>query len=93
MLACDLGHAEAVKLLIEAGAALDSADASGDTALHMAVMCEHEEVVCALLRAGADHGVHNHEGESAWDVAEAYLDEGCETREMLSKHVAATLAR
>ncbi|MFO0599997.1 MAG: ankyrin repeat domain-containing protein [Myxococcaceae bacterium] len=45
---------EAVRALLEAGAAVDARDADGRTALHSAVMVNELAIVELLLRAGAD---------------------------------------
>eukprot|EP01052_Picozoa_sp_SAG31_P032042 SAG31_NODE_3469_length_4238_cov_2.647741_3_plen_91_part_00 len=52
--AVDRGQAETVKYLLQLGAALDHQDVDGDTAIHMAVLCEHEDIVQMLLEAGVD---------------------------------------
>ena len=54
MLASRGGHEAVVKLLLEAGADVASADCSGQTSLGLASRAGHEAVVKLLLDAGAD---------------------------------------
>jgi len=53
MWAAVAGHADVVRLLIEAGADVRAVDDEGVTALHLAQANGHSEVVTALLAAGA----------------------------------------
>src|SRR5215831_4684112 len=48
------GTAEMVQFLLDHGAAVNAADASGMTALHIAVTREDQKMIAALIRAGAD---------------------------------------
>ncbi len=48
------GHTDVVKLLVEAGADANKADAKGDTPLYMASQNNHTDIVKLLLGAGAD---------------------------------------
>lgn len=41
----------------------DAQDNDGNTALHIAVQVNNEDMVYALLRAGADHTIHNNSGK------------------------------
>ena len=66
------GHTEVVKLLLEAGAAVDSADSDQRTALRAAAWGGHEGIVEALLRAGADVNRTDDEGRTAL-IAAAYM--------------------
>jgi ankyrin repeat protein len=54
MWAAVAGHADVVRLLIEAGADVRAVDDEGVTALHLARANGHTEVAAALLAAGAD---------------------------------------
>jgi ankyrin repeat protein len=47
-------NADAVRVLIEAGAAVDHADADGWTALHLAADEGHVEAIVVLVQAGAE---------------------------------------
>jgi acyl-CoA-binding protein len=69
--ASDLGRADAARALVAAGAPLDARDADGLTALHMAAVCEHIEVLALLLEAGADPAIVDDDG----DMPLAALDE------------------
>jgi hypothetical protein len=55
--AAQAGNVRVVQALCNAGAALDRRDATGMTALHLAVAGSHEAVVALLLESGADAGV------------------------------------
>ena len=50
---CRWGHAQAVTILLEAGAAVAPVDLSRNTPLHLAARHGHIEVVRALVAAGA----------------------------------------
>ena len=54
MIASDRGARSAVSSLLARGAAVNAADADGDTALSLACYCGHTDVVAALLAAGAN---------------------------------------
>ena len=54
MLASGMGHVEIVRVLLAAGAGVDTATNDGETALMFASGSGHVEVVRALLAAGAD---------------------------------------
>jgi ankyrin repeat protein len=60
---------DAVKLLIAAHADVNAKDERGDTALHGAVYRGYNEVVRALIAAGADPYLANAAGKSAFDIA------------------------
>merc|ERR1711924_458285 len=61
--ACDRGHAEAAKLLIQSGAAIDIDDTSGCTPLMLAAGGGHAETVRILLCAGASVSIADRKGE------------------------------
>lgn len=56
------GHTDLVRLLIDAGANLNTPDSKGYTALHLAAEWGELEVVRILLKAGADICLKNHDG-------------------------------
>ncbi len=66
------GHAALLRLLVEAGAFVNAADTSGDTALHWAVREERREAV-ALLAAlpSANLSATNEDGETPLELAHA----------------------
>ena len=60
------------KLLFANGAALEARSHEGDTPLIvMAAEAESEEMMEALLEAGADVNARNNYGQSAYDIAES----------------------
>ena len=57
-LACDRGHNETVRLLLEmAEVDVNVRDGEGQTPLHYAVMCGHKDTCKLLLNAGADPNI------------------------------------
>ena len=62
-------HEGAVRLLLEAGAAVDPQDIDGGTPLHYAVSDVQLPIVEALLRAGADPAIETDAGDTAYDLA------------------------
>ncbi|XP_046983414.1 BRCA1-associated RING domain protein 1-like [Schistocerca americana] len=67
--AASRGDVEVVRLLLEAGAAVDARDKDGWTPLHCAAAYRQAEVVAALLDAGADRGATGSGGETPLDLA------------------------
>lgn len=64
------GHADAAKLLIERGAAVNARHAiSGNTALMEAAIGGHDEIVRLLLDKGADRSIKNLSGKDAAALA------------------------
>jgi ankyrin len=61
-----------VKLLIENGAAVESKDADGMTALHHASREGHTEIVSLLLKRGARVRDRDRSGDNALDIAEQF---------------------
>eukprot|EP00794_Sanderia_malayensis_P018773 gene18773-20664_t len=67
--ACSRGHLDSVKVLIEAGASLQTVDSSGSTALHITSTRSDVETTKFLLKHGADAMKKNFEGDLPLDVA------------------------
>ncbi len=63
------GHNYGCRLLIEAGANVNSIGDLGFTALHHAVMKENKEMITLLLKAGARQDIACEFGETAVDIA------------------------
>ncbi|XP_049769444.1 speckle-type POZ protein-like [Schistocerca cancellata] len=63
------GDVEVVRLLLEAGAAVDARDGGGSRPLHWAALNGRAEVAAALLVAGADRGATTRGGRTALDIA------------------------
>ena len=62
-----------VQLLIERGANIALQDLNGNTALHLAVISNHTEVVLELLKSGADPEVMDHFHRSPLDLVKSRL--------------------
>jgi ankyrin repeat protein len=58
-----------VKLLVDNGAKLDTIDHDGNTALHEAAIMDAAAAAQVLLAAGADRTKKNHDGKTAYDLA------------------------
>jgi hypothetical protein len=71
--AAELGDAESIKALVNAGAKVDGRSPNGDTALMQAARSGHPAAVRALLNAGADVHAQNAQGEDAWNFAQIGL--------------------
>lgn len=67
--ACDRGHLEVVKLLLDRGADSDAKDAEGQTPLHYAASCGHQQVAELLLKQGASRDVKDADGQTPAQVA------------------------
>jgi ankyrin repeat protein len=64
------GHADAVRLLVEAGADKDKVEtADGMSALHWAACDGHLEAARILVEAGADRSIRDSHGDTALDLA------------------------
>ena len=68
-LATEGGRAEAVKLLLAAGAEVDRRDFDGCSSLHLALEAGEGEVLDALLEGGADPNLPNKDFTSALHFA------------------------
>ncbi len=68
-LAAESGQTATTKLLADAGADLDTQDGKGRTPLHRATYEGHAEAAEVLLTVGADRGVLNANGKSAFEIA------------------------
>jgi ankyrin repeat protein len=73
--AASQGQTAAVKVLIAAGANLDSLDSSHDTALLLAIRNGHKSTILALLDAGADPKILNGGGSTTLLQAALYMDD------------------
>ncbi|CRH00058.1 acyl-CoA-binding protein, putative [Plasmodium relictum] len=60
--ACDRGHLEIAKLLVEKGADINIEDSYGDTALHIAAYSDKTEIINYLISIGADINKKNSDG-------------------------------
>jgi len=70
MLVARRGHADAARLLIERGAAVNARHAmSGNTALMEAALGGSDEIVRLLIDKGADRSIKNHSGKDAATLA------------------------
>ena len=65
-----LGDPPAIRLLVEAGADINAADAAGNAALHEAVSRRQVVAVQELLVLGADISLSNALGQTAYDIAQ-----------------------
>lgn len=71
MWACDRGHLDVIKYLIEHGADVNKRDHDGQTCLHYAVSCEHLPVVRYLLSlAGLDPNAADSDGLKPVDLTQ-----------------------
>lgn len=64
------GNCEEAQKCIELGVNLNAANQYGATALHLAALHGHEEVVKALLQSGADRSIQNKAGKTAIQLCE-----------------------
>ena len=77
------GHADIVKLLLEAGCATDSRNVDGDTPLIDAVENGHLEVVQLLLDAGVDPMQRSQNGKEPIELVKSDMDDAEEIRAAL----------
>ena len=78
--ACDAGHMEVARCLLEYGAAPNAQNVDGSTPLHMACVCEHHELARLLLERGADVGLRDGDGQSPADLAPAAMVEALQLK-------------
>ena len=57
------GHDDTARMILDRGCSLDVADVDGDTALHIAVRRNNNEVLAVLLRKGANPDLKNEKNE------------------------------
>ncbi|KNC83394.1 hypothetical protein SARC_04360 [Sphaeroforma arctica JP610] len=72
--ACDRGHPDIVRALVEKCADVGVTDNDGQSALHYAAFCGHLDVVRVLLWAGADREIEDNHGQTALDCADDFPD-------------------
>ncbi|KAL8897484.1 MAG: hypothetical protein Q9207_007196 [Kuettlingeria erythrocarpa] len=72
-----MSHKDCCLALLDHGAAIDSTDYAGDTALHYASGCGHTEVVKILLARGSDSDARNKQGETPLIMAAKANHEDC----------------
>ncbi len=70
---CDRDAGEAVRLLLQKGAAIDTQDKEGNCALHCAVMALNEASVGLLVDAHAALNLRNRQGETPLYIACHYI--------------------
>ena len=63
------GALDRASLLLERGGKIDAQSSVGNTALHMAILGGHKDLVCFLLQKGANIGIQNKNGKSTVQVA------------------------
>ena len=66
-----LGDTGGIRLLLEAGADINSTDNSGNTPLHEAVVWRQTSAARIFIESGADVLVKNHFGLTALDIAKS----------------------
>ncbi len=69
MYASWIGNTEAVKVLVEKGADVNTADSSGATALHLAIWRDHTDIALHLLEHGASAKAMSLDGMTPEDIA------------------------
>lgn len=75
-----------VQLLLDAGAEVNTTNALGQTALHVAANAGYAEILRTLIEAGANTGAVDHEGRTAIDlITHERLRSDVVMMEMLSK--------
>ncbi len=88
MLAAITGNREIVKLLIEHGARVNyTNNKDGNTALHLGARNGNISVIKLLLSAGAHLDIKNHNGYTAWGLADSQskLSNGTKSGELLAR--------
>ena len=74
MTAALLDRVEIAKLLLDAGASIDSKNYDGSTALHTAAFFCRTDMVKLLLEKGADKSIRNSSGATALESVQAPFD-------------------
>uniref|UniRef100_A0A0K0FU66 Acyl-CoA-binding domain-containing protein 6 n=1 Tax=Strongyloides venezuelensis TaxID=75913 RepID=A0A0K0FU66_STRVS len=69
-LAADSGRTIICGLLCLNGADVNKRDADGQTPMHIAIECDHEDVATILARHGPNLDIKNNEGKSVYDLLE-----------------------
>ncbi|XP_062515619.1 acyl-CoA-binding domain-containing protein 6-like [Corticium candelabrum] len=67
--ACDRGHVDIVRLLLDYKANVNQTDLDGQTPLHYGCCCDFKEVTQLLLSADGDVNLRDYEGNLPVDVA------------------------
>eukprot|EP01130_Rhizamoeba_saxonica_P010969 TRINITY_DN4533_c0_g1_i1.p1 TRINITY_DN4533_c0_g1~~TRINITY_DN4533_c0_g1_i1.p1 ORF type:complete len:107 (-),score=30.32 TRINITY_DN4533_c0_g1_i1:148-468(-) len=67
--AVDRGNLELTEILIDMGSNINFQNENGETPLHIAVLCEYDDIVKLLLEKGADTSVVDNENETVFDSA------------------------
>jgi len=80
------GHFAIVKVLLDAGADIDSRDSGGGTPLHDACIHGRLVVVKELVRRGADIYPKDNDGETPFDFAGNYIHSRDDIMEYLLQH-------
>eukprot|EP00053_Salpingoeca_punica_P002028 m.35880 g.35880 ORF g.35880 m.35880 type:complete len:317 (+) comp11347_c0_seq1:245-1195(+) len=75
------GSAAAARVLLQRGAKVDEKDVNGKTALMLAVLNNHTELVKVLLEFKADKSLQTSHGKTAKDFAQTFAD--AEIRQLL----------
>lgn len=70
------GREECARILLEAGAGINSRNGYGNTPLHLAVLYGHEACVALLLQQGADYSIENIAGERPIILADRFRYRG-----------------
>lgn len=68
--ACDRGHPDIVRYLIQNEANINQTDSEGQTALHYACACGHADIARLLLENKADLTIQDSEGETALQISD-----------------------
>ncbi|KAI8332770.1 acyl-CoA-binding protein [Blakeslea trispora] len=74
-IAADRGYTDVLKLLIEAGADINSKTDDEDTALHLACIAEHLDAAQFLISKGCNTTLLDSEGKTAFEQADASFSE------------------
>lgn len=69
----DRNHLLLSEYLLQQGASVNIQDTEGQTALHIATVCEERPLIALLLRYGADVNIKNNDDETVFDIADTEL--------------------